>query len=176
MSDFARCAVLGHPVAHSLSPRIHGEFAHQLGVTLQYEKVDVEPQGLSPWIESFFTSGGTGLNITLPHKQAAAVLATRSSNAVVQAGAANVLSHGTDGTIEADNFDGMALIRDLTERYRLDLRGHDTLLLGAGGAGRAAAFALLDAGVHSLTIVNRSSAVAVAQVVTGGPWGQQPKW
>ncbi len=162
MSDFARCAVLGHPVAHSLSPRIHGEFAHQLGVTLQYEKVDVEPQGLSPWIESFFTSGGTGLNITLPHKQAAAVLATRSSNAVVQAGAANVLSHGTDGTIEADNFDGMALIRDLTERYRLDLRGHDTLLLGAGGAGRAAAFALLDAGVHSLTIVNRSSAAADA--------------
>jgi len=162
MSDFARCAVLGHPVAHSLSPRIHDGFAHELGMVLEYEKVDVEPQGLSSWVESFFADGGTGLNITLPHKQAAAALAVRSSDAVVQAGAANVLSHEADGTIVADNFDGMALVRDLTERYRLDLRGHDTLLLGAGGAGRAAAFALLDAGVRNLTIVNRSSAAADA--------------
>ncbi len=162
MSDFARCAVLGHPVAHSLSPRIHDGFAHELGMVLEYEKVDVEPESLSSWVKTFFADGGIGLNITLPHKQAAAALAAQSSDAVVQADAANVLSHGADGAIVADNFDGVALIRDLTERYRLDLRGHDTLLLGAGGAGRAAAFALIDAGVRSLTIVNRSSTAADA--------------
>ncbi len=151
-----RYAVFGHPVAHSLSPRIHRDFARQFGIDLSYEAVEVDAAGFADAARDFFVAGGRGANVTVPHKEAAMALADVHSRAAALAGVANVLTRRADGSVEAHNNDGAGLVRDLTERHGQDLRGHDALLLGAGGAAQGVAAALLEAGVQTLTIVNRS--------------------
>jgi shikimate dehydrogenase len=148
-------AVFGHPVAHSLSPRIHAAFARQTGVTMQYIAIDAAPEAFEAALAAFAGSGGRGANITLPLKERALALSVQASPRARRAGAANTLSHHADGW-HADNTDGVGLVHDLTERRRLDLRGRRVLLLGAGGAARGVAPALLDAGIGELWIVNRT--------------------
>ena len=161
MSDVSsRYAVFGHPVAHSLSPAIHRAFAQQLGLAIDYQALDFAPDRFAAAARAFFADGAQGANVTLPHKAAALALADQRSSVAQRAGSANVLTRRDDGAIAAHSTDGDGLVRDLTERYRVDLRGHDALLLGAGGAARATAFALIDAGVRSLTVVNRAAAAA----------------
>jgi len=155
-------AVFGHPIAHSLSPRIHQDFARQFGIQLDYRTIDAAPADFAAAVHDFFANGGTGANVTLPHKAAAHDLAATRSEAATRAGVANVLTRLADGRIAAHNTDGAGLVRDLTERHSMDLRGHDSLLLGAGGAARGVAWALLDAGVGTLTIVNRNAEAAEA--------------
>ncbi len=152
----SRFAVFGHPVAHSLSPRIHRAFARQFDLRLGYEAIDLPVDGFADGVRDFFATGGAGANVTVPHKQAALALADTASEAAIRAGAANVLTRQADGRLAAHNNDGVGLVRDLTDRHGLDLRGHDALMLGAGGAAQGVAGALLDAGVQTLTIVNRS--------------------
>ena len=96
----------------------------------------------------------------MPHKAAAFALADQRSAVATRAGNANVLTRLDDGRLAAHNTDGAGLVRDITERHDLDLRGHTALLLGAGGAARGVAWNLLDAGVETLTVVNRSPAAA----------------
>ncbi len=158
----ARFAVFGHPIAHSLSPQIHEAFAHQLGISLSYERIDAAPQEFAAAVKRFFAGGGRGANVTLPHKRAAFELAEMHTEAAMHVGTANVLTALEDGRLQAHNTDGAGLVRDLTERYEVDLRGHDALLLGAGGAAQGVAWSLLDAGVGTLTIVNRTAANADA--------------
>jgi shikimate dehydrogenase len=162
MSDPSRYAVFGHPIAHSLSPSIHQEFAEQLGLAVDYRAVDIAPAEFVDSVRRFFAEGGRGANVTLPHKVAAFELADQRSEAAVRAGSANVLTRLADGRLAAHNTDGAGMVRDLTDRHSMDLRGHDALLLGAGGAARSVAWSLLDAGVGTLTIVNRSPAAADA--------------
>ncbi len=150
----ARYAVFGHPVSHTLSPRIHAAFARQLGIPLQYEAIDVAPDGFANALGVFAATGGRGANVTLPNKEAAASLCARLGERARIAGAVNTLTFdGTDWI--GDNTDGQGLVRDLTEHEALDLRGRRTLLLGAGGAAHGVAPALLDAGIGDLFIVNR---------------------
>ena len=155
-------AVFGHPISHSLSPAIHQAFAQQCGIELEYRAIDVPPAGFADAVRRFFADGGRGANVTLPHKAAAFALADKHSVAATRAGTANVLTRLDDGRLAAHNTDGDGMVRDLAERHEVDLRGRDTLLLGAGGAARGVAWPLLDAGVQSLTIVNRSPAAADA--------------
>ncbi|RPE79911.1 shikimate dehydrogenase [Vulcaniibacterium tengchongense] len=164
MSDFApvatstvvkRFAVIGHPVAHSLSPRIHAAFSRQTGIALQYTAIDAAPAQFDAALAEFAAEGGLGLNVTLPHKTRAAALCAHLSERARRAGAVNVLVRTATGW-EGDNTDGIGLVRDLTERHGLDLRGRRTLLLGAGGAARGVAPALLDAGIGDLFVVNRT--------------------
>jgi shikimate dehydrogenase len=156
-------AVFGHPIAHSLSPQIHQAFAQQFGITLQYRAIDAAPEAFVETVQRFFREeDGRGANVTMPHKSAAFALADVRTEAATRAGTANVLTRLANGRLSAHNTDGAALVRDLTERHDLDLRGHDALLLGAGGAARAAAWSLVEAGVQTLTIVNRSPAAADA--------------
>jgi shikimate dehydrogenase len=163
MSDtLRRYAVFGHPISHSLSPRIHQAFARQSGIALRYEAIDVEPGAFEPSVSAFFAGGGAGANVTLPHKRAAFELAAEHTKAAERVGTANVLTPLADGRLQAHNTDGAGMVRDITERYRVDLRSHKALLLGAGGAAHGVAWSLLDAGVASLTIVNRTAATAEA--------------
>lgn len=145
-----RYAIIGHPVAHSLSPRIHAAFSAQTGIGLSYELIDAEY--LEPALAVF---SGDGANITLPHKQAAIDLCRTLSERARRAGVVNTLLREGDGW-HGDNTDGVGLVRDFTGRHRLDLRGRRTLLLGAGGGARGVAPALLDAGIADLFIVNRT--------------------
>lgn len=162
MSQPSQFAVFGHPIAHSLSPRIHQGFAQQFGIALEYRAIDAAPDTFAEAVRAFFAAGGAGANATLPHKGAALALADERSEAAARAGIANVLTRLPDGRLAAHNSDGAGLVRDLTERHGVDLRGRDALLLGAGGAARAAAWSLLDAGVQTLTIVNRTPETADA--------------
>ncbi|WEN15492.1 shikimate dehydrogenase [Rhodanobacter sp. AS-Z3] len=156
----AQFAVFGHPIAHSLSPRIHQAFAQQFGIELEYRAIDAAPDEFAQAVQQFFAEGGHGANVTLPHKAAAFALADQHSAAATRAGGANVLTRLADGRLAAHNTDGAGMVRDITERHELDLRGHTALLLGAGGAAHGVAWDLLDAGVETLTIVNRSPAAA----------------
>jgi shikimate dehydrogenase len=163
MSQALQFAVFGHPIAHSLSPRIHHAFARQFGIELDYRAIDATPDAFVAAVRRFFDEEqGRGANVTLPHKAAACALADTHTQAAARAGTANVLTRLADGRLSAHNTDGDALVRDLTDRHDLDLRGHDTLLLGAGGAARAVAWSLFEAGVQTLTIVNRTPAAADA--------------
>jgi shikimate dehydrogenase len=150
-----RFAVIGHPVAHSLSPRIHAAFGRQTGIALEYSALDAPPELFDAIVAEFAAEGGLGANVTLPHKGRAAAACTTLSERARRAGAVNTLVRTATGW-EGDNTDGVGLVRDLTERQGLDLRSRRTLLIGAGGAARGVAPALLDAGVGDLYIVNRT--------------------
>ena len=164
MSNFAsvanpavvkRFAVIGHPVAHSLSPRIHAVFGRQTGIALEYTAMDAAPELFDAILTEFAAEGGLGANVTLPHKTRAASACTTLTERARRAGAVNTLIRTATGW-EGDNTDGVGLVRDLTERHGLDLRARRTLLIGAGGAARGVAPALLDAGIGDLYIVNRT--------------------
>lgn len=149
-----RYAVFGNPVLHSLSPKIHQAFAKQCGIALEYTAIECAPGDFAATLSAFSRGGGDGANVTLPFKQRAAELCNVLSARAKRAGAANTLIRHDGGWL-GDNTDGVGLVRDLTERHGLDLRARRALLLGAGGAARGAAPALLDAGIGELTIVNR---------------------
>lgn len=154
MSKFA---VFGHPVSHSLSPRIHAAFGRQRGIALQYEAIDATAETFFEALEAFAAAGGKGANVTLPLKESAFALSATTTQRARRAGAVNTLAR-LDGQWLGDNTDGTGLVRDLTGRQQLDLRGRRTLLIGAGGAARGIAPALLDAGIASLFLVNRTAA------------------
>lgn len=148
-------AVFGHPIKHSLSPFIHARFAEQTGRSVRYEAIDCGAEDLASALAAFAARGGRGANITLPLKAQALALCDEVSEAAERIGAANTLVR-SGNSWRADNTDGKGLMRDLAERHRFDLRGRRALILGAGGAAHAAAFALMDAGVGELFIVNRT--------------------
>ena len=152
----ARLAVFGHPVAHSLSPRIHAAFGAQTGIAIAYDAIDTAPEAFADALAAFAAAGGTGANVTLPLKELAHGLASTRSERAERAGAVNTLVRRGE-TWHGDNTDGAGLVRDLTERHGLDLRGRRTLLVGAGGAARGVAPALLDAGISELYVVNRTA-------------------
>lgn len=159
----SRYAVFGHPIAHSLSPQIHRSFAAQLGIALEYTAIDADPAAFGAALDAFAANGGRGANVTMPLKEAAFALCARTSDRARLAGAVNTLVRN-DGQWHGDNTDGPGLVRDLTDRCGLDLRGRRALLLGAGGAARGVAPSLLDAGILELVVVNRTPERADALV------------
>lgn len=114
----SRFAVFGHPIAHSLSPRIHTEFGRQMGVALNYLAFDVAPDAFRVSLERFVAEGGCGANVTLPLKEAAFEVCTTLSARARRAGAVNTLSR-VDGVWHGENTDGTGLVRNLTERHGL---------------------------------------------------------
>ena len=151
-----RYAVFGHPVAHSLSPRIHAAFAQQTGIVLEYTAIDAAPHDFVAALDRFADDGGAGADVTLPLKEAAFAICAQTTDRARRAGAVNTLTRN-EGQWHGDNTDGAGLVRDLTGRHGLDLRARRALLLGAGGAARGVAPALLDAGISELIIVNRTA-------------------
>ena len=151
-----RYAVFGHPVAHSLSPRIHAAFAQQTGIVLEYTAIDAAPHDFVAALDRFADDSGAGANVTLPLKEAAFAICAQTTDRARRAGAVNTLTRN-EGQWHGDNTDGAGLVRDLTGRHGLDLRARRALLLGAGGAARGVAPALLDAGLSELIIVNRTA-------------------
>ncbi|MFT3778766.1 MAG: shikimate dehydrogenase [Ottowia sp.] len=158
-----RYAVIGHPIAHSKSPLIHGLFARATGQDMAYEAIDggAEPGGFARALAAFRAAGGRGVNVTLPFKLDALAAADKASDDARLAGAANAL-RWDGGRVEARNFDGIGLVRDIEVNLGLPLAGRRVLLLGAGGATRGALLPLARAGAARLFIANRTAAKAEA--------------
>lgn len=153
-------AVIGFPVAHSWSPFVHGLFAKQTGQRLTYSRLEVPPEALSDRVVEFFAADGKGLNVTVPHKQAACLIARERTPRAEMAGAVNTLALRSNGLL-GDNTDGAGLVTDLTRNLSFELRGTRVLLLGAGGAARGALGPLLEADPEYLEIANRSEERAI---------------
>ena len=158
-----RYAVIGHPIAHSKSPFIHGLFAQATGQDMVYEAIDggAEPGGFERALAAFRAAGGRGMNVTLPFKLAALAVADSASEDARLAGAANTLSF-EGGRIEARNTDGIGLVRDIEANLGLPLAGRRVLLLGAGGATRGAVRPIARAGAARIVIANRTADKAEA--------------
>jgi shikimate dehydrogenase len=150
-----RYALVGHPVEHSRSPLIHTVFARATGQRLTYELIDATPEAFETAVRGFGAAGGKGLNVTVPHKQAAFALCKKSSEAAKVAGAVNTISIA-NGTLHGHNTDGIGLIRDVTVNLRQALSGKRIVVLGAGGAARGIIGPLLNEKPAELTIANRT--------------------
>mgnify|MGYP003602969474 FL=1 len=169
-------AVFGHPVAHSLSPRIHAAFGKQAGIDIDYVAIDAQAGDFAAALAAFAARGGAGANVTLPLKEAAFALCADTSERARRAGAVNTLVRNGDDW-HGNNTDGAGLVRDLTGRHGLDLRARRTLLIGAGGAARGVAPSLLDAGIGDLFVVNRTPQRADALVdVLAQPGRVHPRY
>jgi shikimate dehydrogenase len=162
MSD--RYAVIGNPIGHSQSPRIHAAFAAQTGADLTYTRLLGEAPRFAAQVREFFATGGCGLNVTVPFKEAAWELATELGPQARAAGAVNTLSPRAGGGLRGDNTDGLGLVRDLTRNHRVALTGRRVLLLGAGGAARGVLRPLLEQEPAELVVANRTAARAVTLV------------
>jgi shikimate dehydrogenase len=148
-------AVFGHPVAHSLSPRIHAAFGRQAGIELRYDAIDAPPERFFDLLQAFADGGGLGANVTLPLKESAFALAASTTVRARRAGAVNTLAR-IDGGWLGDNTDGEGLVRDLRDNQRMPVAGKRVLLLGAGGAARGALAPLLSEKPAELVISSRT--------------------
>jgi shikimate dehydrogenase len=156
-----RYAVVGNPVAHSLSPEIHTAFAAQTGQPLSYERIEAPLDRFAETVADFFASGGCGLNVTVPFKGEAAVWVDRLEANAAFAEAVNTIVPDPTGGYAGHNTDGPGLVMDI-ERLLPGAGDLSVLLLGAGGAARGVAAPLLDGPARSLTIANRTVSKAVA--------------
>ncbi len=150
-----RYAVFGNPIAHSKSPLIHAEFAHNTGQDMTYERILAPLDGFKAAVEAFRAAGGKGANVTVPFKQEAFALCDVLTAPARAAGAVNTLSFGPDG-IHGDNTDGVGLVADIRDNHGFALRGKRILLLGAGGAAHGVILPLLAEHPASLTVANRT--------------------
>jgi len=163
-------AVIGNPVAQTKSPRIHAEFARQLGQDLRYEAILAPRDGFAAAVAEFRVAGGRGLNVTAPFKLEAFALATERTDRAEQAGAVNTLKF--DGaSVLGDNTDGAGLVRDIQDRLGFPIRGRRVLIMGAGGASRGVALPLLHEQPASITIANRTVEKAWALERRFAPFG-----
>lgn len=150
-----RYAVVGHPVDHSRSPLIHQLFARQTGQHLTYELIDAESPRFETAVRGFCAAGGKGLNVTVPHKEAAFELADEVSAAANKARAVNTLSF-SGNRLRGDNTDGVGFLRDMTVNQHQPIAERTVLILGAGGVARGIVGPLLEAGPLELVLANRT--------------------
>lgn len=161
--DQDRYVVIGNPIAHSMSPAIHTDFAAQLGLPLQYQRVLAPLDGFTQTVAALKAAGVKGANVTVPFKLEAFAIAAECSPAAQFAQAANTLKFNADGTVLADNTDGGGLCRDLARQLKtLGLRMDQcqVLMIGAGGAASGCVAAFQDSGIQHLTVLNRTVAKA----------------
>ena len=147
--------VIGWPIDHSLSPAMHNAAFRALGLDWAYLAFPIAPEHVERGVRGLFDAGCGGLNVTIPHKQAVLACCDEVTPAVQAIGAANTLVPSGDGRIRGDNTDAAGFLRALDEAAALDLADADVLMIGAGGAARAIAFALQGRGAR-LRVANRT--------------------
>lgn len=166
MTDLPRiplAAVLGHPIAHSRSPALHGFWLRRYGIKGHYIPLDVAPADLAEVLRLMPRMGFVGCNVTIPHKEAVLQLADVVSDRAALIGAANTLIFRKDGRIQADNTDGAGFIANLRQQAPdWNPAAGPAVVLGAGGAARAVIAALIEVGVPEIRLANRTRARADA--------------
>ena len=149
--------VIGSPVAHSKSPKLHGHWLRSLGLQGHYIPMDVSADNLETVLRSLPKAGFVGVNVTIPHKIAALEIADLVTDRATLIGAANTLIFRRDGKIHADNTDGYGFIENLKQNAPAwNPAAGPAAVLGAGGAARAVIASLLDVGVPEILLSNRT--------------------
>lgn len=163
-------AVIGHPVAHSLSPIIHNAAFAQADLDWTYVAFDVAPGHGADAVAAMRTLGLAGLSVTMPHKHAVADAVDRCSDAAARLGAVNTVAwDGTD--LVGHSTDGEGLIDALRSSLGFDADGARVVVVGAGGAARAAVLALSDAGAAHIGVCNRTAVKAESAAALAGSVG-----
>ena len=162
LSGKARIAgVMGWPVGHSRSPRLHGHWFQRYGIDGTYIPLPVRPEDVEIAFRALPRVGFRGWNVTVPHKEAAARLVDELDPAARRIGAVNTVLVLEDGRTRGLNTDGAGFLANLRQQVpQWRAEGGPVVVLGAGGSARAVATALLDAGVPALRLVNRTVARA----------------
>ncbi len=154
-----RAGVIGWPVAHSRSPKLHGFWLQQYGLAGRYDKLPVPPEDLAAFIADLPKEPGfRGVNVTIPHKVAVLPMMDAVDAVARRIGAVNTVVVQPDGSLHGSNTDAFGFLESLKADAPAGWRpdAGPALVLGAGGASRAIVVALLDAGVSDLRIANRS--------------------
>ena len=149
--------LIGSPVKHSISPKVHNYFAAQTQQAIRYELIESAPDNFADTLQRFVERGAKGANITLPFKEEACRAAATISPRARIANAVNTLFIHNEQILYGDNTDGIGLVKDLTEQCHIELADKTVLVIGAGGAARGIIAPLLQAQVSRLVIANRHS-------------------
>lgn len=150
--------VMGWPVKHSLSPRLHGYWIKEYGISASYDLLPVAPENLEHALGSLLLNGYAGCNLTLPHKEKALPLVDRLTPAAAAIGAVNTVVVEPDGRLLGDNTDVYGFLQSLKHQHPSWQSDNikNALVIGAGGAACAIIYGLVQAGVKQITIANRS--------------------
>lgn len=157
MTDFPRAGVIGNPISHSLSPKLHGHWLRRYGIDGSYDALQVTEDALERTLRSLPAQGYVGVNVTLPHKVAVLQIADQLTDRATLIGAANTLTFKDDGRIFADNTDGYGFLENLRQGAPgWDAKSGPAVVFGAGGAARAVIVSLIEAGVPEIILTNRT--------------------
>jgi len=168
-----RAGVMGWPVSHSLSPRLHGHWLSRYRINGSYDAIAVEPEGLAEALSRLPKNGFRGVNLTVPHKETALAMVDKIDDTAQRIGAINTIVVEDDGALAGSNTDAFGFIENLRDRVAGQVAAgwsdRPATVLGAGGAARAVCIALLDCGVRDIRLVNRTAerAVSLAEQLPG---------
>ena len=157
-----QAAVIGNPVSQSLSPLMHGHWFESLSLEGRYQAVEVQPDDLRSVMERFQSEGYDGFNVTVPYKTAIVPLLDKLTPLAREMGAVNTVKFNPNGTATGINTDGIGFLKHLKDTAPQRPTDKPVVILGAGGAARAAALALLNDGASMIMISNRTRAKAEA--------------
>lgn len=175
LSGKARIAgVMGWPVSHSRSPRLHGHWLAQYGVDGAYIPLPVAPERFSEALAGLHAAGFQGVNVTVPHKESAFRACDVLDDAARRIGAVNTITFDPDGAIHGSNTDAFGFIENIRQTVPWD--GGVAMVLGAGGAARAICVALIDSGATEIRLLNRTRARAESLAAEFGPVIKVEDW
>jgi shikimate dehydrogenase len=152
-----KSGVIGWPIDHSLSPRLHNFWLKKHNINGSYRAISVEPDALSAMMKTLFNDGYIGLNVTVPHKEVVMAELDETTNQARRIGAVNTIIVGDKGRLIGSNTDGFGFIENLKKGHSgFNAINGAAVVLGAGGAARAIVAALIDEGAPSITLINRT--------------------
>ena len=153
-------AIIGNPIEHSRSPKIHRLFGEQLQHALVYETIEATEKTFQEKVEGFFTKGGKGINVTVPFKRLAFSISDKLGVDASSCGAVNTLSFSEDGRVYGESTDGTGLVEDL-KNNNLNIENKSVLIIGAGGTAQSIIPSLLANNVAQVFITNRTLSNAI---------------
>lgn len=159
-----QCALIGTPLSHSLSPKIHAHFAEQFDMDISYTLIDTQIEEVEDTVLSFIAGGGIGMNVTMPHKEMAYKLCKQHSVISKTTRTVNTIWMSENQELCGDNTDASGFLRDLRHNQKFDLKGKRVLVIGAGGVAKSIIPVLFVQGVGELFILNRTVEKAEALV------------
>jgi len=177
MTKMPKAGVIGNPIRHSLSPKLHGFWLRKYGIAGEYVAHHVTEDALEKELRQLPKRGFVGINVTIPHKVAVLKYADQISDRATLIGAANTLTFHEDGRILADNTDGYGFLANLKQGApSWDPKAGPAAIFGAGGAARAIIVALAEEGVPEIYLSNRTRPKAEALKAEFGTRIQVVDW